>query len=62
VINGAPGSGIGETRSEGLRLMKAISKIANPRAIDAIEKILKLKLAISRAPLGFTAKRANKPN
>ena len=62
VINGAPGSGMGETRSEGRKAMYAKAKIVNAVKYRIAETQMKLADSTSIAPAGFRKRIPKKPN
>ena len=62
VINGAPGFGMGETRSEGRKAMYAKAKIVNAVKYRIAETQMKLADSTSIAPAGFRERIPKKPN
>ena len=62
VINGAPGFGMGETRSEGRKAMYANAKIVNAVKYRIAETQMKLADSTSIAPAGFRKRIPKKPN
>jgi hypothetical protein len=62
VINGAPGFGMGETRSEGRKAMYAKAKIVNAVKYRIAETQMKLADSTSIAPAGFRKRIPKKPN
>ena len=62
VINGAPGFGMGETRSEVRKAMYAKAKIVNAVKYRIAETQMKLADSTSIAPAGFRKRIPKKPN
>lgn len=62
VINGAPGFGMGETRSEGRKAMYAKAKIVNAVKYRIAETQMKLADSTSIAPAGFRKRIPKRPN
>lgn len=62
VINGAPGFGMGETRSEGRKAMYAKAKIVNATKYRIAESQTKLADSTSIAPAGFRNRNPKRPN
>jgi len=62
VINGAPGFGMGETRSEGRKAMYAKAKIVNAAIYRIAETQMKLADSTSIAPGGFRKRIPKRPN
>jgi hypothetical protein len=62
VINGAPGFGIGEMRSEGRKAMYANAKIVKANKYRAEEIQSKLSDSTRIAPVGFRKSIPKRPN
>ena len=62
VISGAPGFGMGETRSEGRKAMYAKAKIVNATKYRIAESQTKLADSTSIAPAGFRNRNPKRPN